>query len=439
MNAALVDQVVAAVLYEGYILYPYRASAQKNRQRFTFGRVYPALYSQSQNGAEPCAMQTECLIHGASAAVEISVRFLQPIWREVLVDGAVVPEIEADGKLLQTWQEAVERSVCLPSLPLSRLCARPRHWDFAFPASETRDPELAPGVAVRRRHDAIAGVIEMVAEPLDGAVSKLTVRIVNHTPIRHAALDDQDAVLMRSFASTHTILHVRDGEFFSLLEPPAAYAEAAAACQNIGVWPVLVGDEAKRERDAILASPIILYDYPKIAPESSGDLFDGAEIDEILTLRIMTLTDAEKAEMRQVDECARRILERTESLPPEHLLRMHGVIRAPASPPEPDAPLAPDSDFFNPQTKPDGATVDGVFLQPGDRVRIRPKRRADAMDLILAGKTAVIEAIEEDVEGAIHFALVVADDPGQDIGFARMPGHRFFYASDEVEPLNASR
>lgn len=426
MNVALVDQVVAAVLYEGYILYPYRASSKKNRQRFTFGRVYPEAYNRAQDGAEPCAIQTECLAQNPSAGLEISVRFLQPMWREVLVDGAVVPELEVDGKLMQTWQEAVEREVRVPALGVRELLENPRQHEFAFSASESREPEISPGVAIRRRQEAIAGVIEIAAEAIDSDVSKITVRVVNRTPIPAAALGDQDAVLMRTFASTHTILHVRDGNFLSVLDPPGAYAAAAAACRNLGTWPVLVGDEAKRERDAMLSSPIILYDYPMIAPESSGELFDSLEIDEILTLRIMAMTDAEKTEMRGVDDYARRILERTESLPPENLLRMHGAMRE---------TRALDPDFFNPETKPSGATVGGVFLKRGDRVVIRPKRRADAMDMILAGKTATIESVEQDLEGAIHFALVVADDPGQDIGFARMPGHRFFYTSDEVEPL----
>jgi len=78
----------------------------------------------------------------------------------------------------------------------------------------------------------------------------------------------------------------------------------------------------------MLSSPIILYDYPAIAPESPGDLFDGLEIDEILTLRVMAMSDAEKIEMRQVDEQARRILERTENMSTDHLLKMHGVMRS---------------------------------------------------------------------------------------------------------------
>jgi hypothetical protein len=426
MNAALVDQVVAAVLYEGYILYPYRASSRKNRQRFTFGRVYPEAYSRAQDGAEPFTMQTQCLARGPSAALEISVRFLQPMWREVLVDGVVAPEAEVDGKRMQTWQEAVEREVRAPEWTVRQLIASPRNHEFSFPASETHEPGISDGVEIRRRQEAISGVVEIAAEAVEGDVARITVRVVNRTPLPEAAIADQDAVLMRTFASTHTILHVRNGEFISLLETPPEHAVAAAACKNVGVWPVLVGDEAKRERDTMLSSPIILYDYPEIAPESSGDLFDGAEIDEILTLRILTMTDAEKHEMRHVDERARRILERTETLGAEDLMRMHGAMRE---------MRALDADFFNPESKLAGVTVGGVFLKVGDHVRIRPKKRADAMDMILDGKTAVIEAVEQDVEGAIHFALVLPEDPGSDLGFARMPGHRFFYTSDEVEPV----
>jgi hydrogenase maturation protease len=111
-----------------------------------------------------------------------------------------------------------------------------------------------------------------------------------------------------------------------LLDPPAAFREAAAGCQNVGTWPVLVGEEG--ERDCLLSSPIILYDYPQVAPESAGDHFDGTEIDEMLTLRILTLTEQEKHEMRSVDERARQLLERTETLPAEHLLKLHGVVRS---------------------------------------------------------------------------------------------------------------
>jgi hydrogenase maturation protease len=129
---------------------------------------------------------------------------------------------------------------------------------------------------------------------------------------------------MRTFASTHTILHTPHAHFISLIDPPEAYAAAATACRNIGTWPVLVGDEAQKDRDTMISSPIILYDYPRIAPESPGDLFDAGEIDEILTQRIMSMTEEEKREMRNVDAQARQLLEKTESLPSQDLLKMQG-------------------------------------------------------------------------------------------------------------------
>src|SRR6185295_7812922 len=150
------------------------------------------------------------------------------------------------------------------------------------------------------------------AERAGDNLFKVTARILNRTSLEDAHSSSRDEALMRSLLSTHTILGLHDGEFVSLLDPPEALRDQARACENVGTWPVLVGEAG--ERDCLLSSPIILYDYPEIAPESPGDLFDGTEIDEILTLRIMTLTDEEKRAMRGVDERARRILERTEAM-----------------------------------------------------------------------------------------------------------------------------
>ena len=130
---------------------------------------------------------------------------------------------------------------------------------------------------------------------------------------------------MRSLVSAHVVLGVEEGEFVSLLDPPEALRPVIDECHNQGVFPVLVGEEG--QRDTMLASPIILYDYPQIAPESAGDLFDGTEIDEILSLRIMTMTDEEKREMRESDERARQMLERTENMPAEQFMKLHGALR----------------------------------------------------------------------------------------------------------------
>jgi hydrogenase maturation protease len=166
-------------------------------------------------------------------------------------------------------------------------------------------------------------MVELVAEQVKPGLFKLTTRISNDSRI--VGPIGRDEALSRSLVSAHTILEVRCGEFVSLFDPPEAFRECAQACQNVGTWPVLVGEEG--QRDTMLSSPIILYDYPQIAPESPGDLFDGAEIDEILSLRIMTMTEEEKQEMRHSDARARKILERTEALPDEKFMKLHGALR----------------------------------------------------------------------------------------------------------------
>ena len=229
---------------------------------------------------------------------------------------------------------------------------------------------------------------------------------------------------MEDPATVAAVLVEPIGHTGGVIDPPEEYRALAAACRNEGTWPVLVGKDG--ERDTMLSSPITLYDYPQIAAESPGELFDGTEIDEILTLRVMTMTDAEKEEMRRSDPRARRILERTESLPEDQLLKMHGIVHELRS---------FDEDFFGNDPRLEQAELDGVVLRPGHRVKIKPKSRADIMDMALTGKIATIEAIEQDAEGRIHFALVLDDDPGKDLGYLRQPGHRFFYTIDEVEPV----
>jgi hydrogenase maturation protease len=437
MSDSLVEKIAAAVLYEGYILYPYRASSRKNRERFTFGRVYPKAYSEDQNGAEPCVTQTECLVtkRAQSAALSVRVRFLQAMAREVGAPEtpehafAAVPELEVDGRLFQTWDEAVEREVevSVPTFSANSVDI----VRFSFPETRSfetlRDRHENVVGLVRRRQAAIIGTVEARLAPIDAETWRVTVKVTNETAITPEQMAADGELLRRTLASTHALLEARGAEFLSLTDPPAAYVKAAAGCVNTGAWPVLVGDPAKRERGTMLASPIILPDYPQIAPESAGDLHDGTEIDEILSLRVLTMTEGEKREMRSVDEYARRILERTESLHAEDFLRMHGTMR--------DVQIPGMGDFFEEGARLTDTIVDGVTLKTGDRVRIRPGRRADAMDLMLAGRIAMIEAIEQDAEGRVHLALVVDDDPGRELGLLRQPGHRFFYEANEVEPL----
>ena len=122
MNTTHIDAIASAVLYEGYMLYPYRPSSVKNRQRFNFGVLYPKSYSEAQTGSDAWSVQTECLVQGASlTAIEVRVRFLKLVDRSVrkLVEPAPppggtpvfenVPMIEVDGKVFAPWQDAGER------------------------------------------------------------------------------------------------------------------------------------------------------------------------------------------------------------------------------------------------------------------------------------------------------------------------------------------
>ena len=450
MNPSPVDKIANAVLYEGYILYPYRASSRKNRQRFTFGRIYPQAYSEAQNGAEPFAMQTECLLRRRCEmpTVQVRVRFLHPMARAIGLLSAPVPELPANlepgdlslvpelrigDRLYQTWQETVEREVQssqpLPDNLVAQTVSLPFHFSSSLAFDPIHDCQNQVVGAIIRRQQSLEGTIKIGVQTVDREVFKISVTVANHTPVSECDLNQQEEVLLRTFASTHTILELDRGEFLSLLDLPEAYAEVTATCLNIGTWPVLVGEEEKGEAGAMLSSPIILYDYPQIAPESPGEFFDGTEIDEILALRVLTMTDQEKWEMSQVDEHARQILTRTEALPKEEFWKMHGTIRGNRFSSE---------DFFDPNTRLESVSVNGTDLKVGHHVRIRPQGRADVIDLALEGKIALIESIEQDAENRVYLALVLEEDPGKDLGMLRQPGHRFFYGSNEVEPLTGT-
>jgi hydrogenase maturation protease len=324
MNQALVDQIANAVLYEGFLLYPYRPSV-KNRQRWTFGGIYPPSYSRASEGTDRCLAQTECLVlAGETASLRLRVRFLQLQVRRV--EGAS-PDPFAMGPAV--WQEAVEREIALDGFALAALIARSETRTFAFPSRREEETRLGPGGenlgAVIREQRSINGGVEISAERAAGGIYKVTVQVRNETPFEPTEPSDRDEALMHSFVSTHTILGVREGEFVSLLDPPESCGALVAACRNVGTWPVLVGKPG--EKDTMLSAPIILYDYPAIAPESPGDLFDATEIDEILTLRILTLTEDEKRAMAGVDPRARALLERTESMAREQLMGLHGTVR----------------------------------------------------------------------------------------------------------------
>jgi hydrogenase maturation protease len=463
MSFAAVEQIARAVLYEGYLLYPYRPGALKNRQRWMFGRLLPRDYSVQHDDSEPWSMQTECLVVGdLGTALTLKIRFLQLACagqdfepdspRKRQERGAECaawitssPECQAGKPDLQAEpdlpEEAVEREVNVAT-HLGQIVDRPQRFAFSFtlPADSDEaspaDPQrprgngLTPSLALRadvpggreqHQQEVVApleGVVEVTAVEVGERLFKLTVVIENLTPCNGSFQRDLDQAQLVSLISTHTMLHVREGQFVSLLDPPASYAAVAGACRNIGTWPVLAGPEPGR---LMLSSPIILSDHPQIAPESPGDLCDGAEIDELLTLRILTLTDEEKTQMRLGGGLARRILERTEALSEEQLAQLHGRFQGN---PQPQVPSTSGREHTLP---PD------VGFQPGDHVRLEPRGGADAFDLLLKGQRATVVSIERDFEDRVHLGVVLDDDPGKDFGAQGLPGHRFFFSPEEVE------
>ena len=340
----MVDRLVAATLYEGYILYPYRPSSVKNQVRWTFGGVHPRAWSEASAGTDPWFAQTECLLRGGdAAAVTVHLRFLQLVTRTVArldppspaLDGAAaarleeVEQLRVGGITHRGWDEAMEIDVDCGVHDVAALLRREVVVERAYLDHCDVEPlhdeaELVVG-ALLREFEPLRVEVSLEAHRVGADLTQVRVLVRNAGAFSLTGERDRERALRQSLMSTHAILTVDDGEWLSLADPPADAVDAAATCRNIGLWPVLVGDPGTS--DTLLASPIILEDHPQIAPESTGDLFDATEIDEILSLRILSLTDDEKAEMRAADPRTRALLDRTEALTGDDLMRLHGTIR----------------------------------------------------------------------------------------------------------------
>ncbi|HEX3660530.1 MAG TPA: hypothetical protein VHU89_03825 [Acidobacteriaceae bacterium] len=415
MNVAPLEKIADAVLYEGYLLYPYRSSSLKNRQRWNFGTLYPRSFAEQPSSGESFSFQAEVLVQGnAGSRLSVRVRFLQ------LLAGR-----SDEG---QERSEGVIQAETLDGIPLSELAAGvARPFAFAAPRVD--------GLRTGANPDTLTGRVTLHCVLLREGAWRLQAVFSNETALPASERASAKAAQRLAFVSAHALLEIEEGTFVSLLDPPADLASDAAACANRGIFPVLAGDAAH-----MLASPIILYDNPQVAPESAGDFFDGTEMDEMLALRVLTLTDEEKAEMRQGDRHAAAILQRTETLPAEQLLKLHGVVRGlrpvvAGEQQEAHGRIEPWNPFEEDKPPLESVRVFDVDLRCGDRVRLWPDKQADILDIAMKGKTAVIEAIEQDLEGNVQLAVVLEDDPGRDMGLLRQAGHRFFFSPDEIEPL----
>lgn len=463
----MAKKVADTVLYEGYVLYPYRASSNKNQVRWQFGVLLPQTYNLQGN--DTSSMQSECLIEpDKDALITVGIRFLQVQRRrfEKLEDDGYRPvdALEVAGSQMLPWDEGVDREVDVGAFPVDKLLGQEHQVPFTIAGGEDFEPvEDADGALtgrIVRRRSGLEGVVQISAEAIDdGKLVRLRVHIGNLSPWDGPNGLREDA-LTRSLVAMHTLLRMEDGAFLSLIDPPEWAKEAAGACENRHTWPVLVGEEGAR--DVMLSAPIILYDYPEVAAESPGEFFDATEIDELLALRVMTLTEEEKQEARATDDRAAAIIDRCDIMPPEVMSRLHGAVRglkaitgqAPttwreaAEPEQPvpataDVPLGDTDDFgsdferflngdaVDPEN--DHVCVAGTDLGKGSRVLLRPLRRADAQDIFVNGRSARVERILRDVDGETHVAVTLEDDPARDLH--QWYGRFMYFSPDEIVPL----
>jgi hypothetical protein len=430
--------VADAVLYEGYLLYPYRGTSSKNQSRWQFGVLGPPGAADAGLG-EDDTLATQFLVDGAQA-ITVVVRFLQLQHRraERQLPGGGFEGVDAlttgSGSWL-TWDEAVECERSFGPIAFDR-----DRCTLSIVAGAATDIELVDGGRLVRERREVRGELTVSSEP-DGALRRVSVRLSN---VGATATGKSDSIA-RSMIGTHLIAEVVGGQFVSLLEPPAAAIDAVSRCRQQRCFPVLAGPPGNH--DILLVSPIILYDHPEIAEQSDTALFDCTEIDEILTLRVMTMTDDEKAQARATDPRAARIIDQCDAMSPEAMARLHGVLRDPHAP-----EIASDSgglvpeipegvDWWDPladnavRPEIDAVVVNGIRVARGSRVRLRPRRNADAQDIFVAGKTARVTSVHEDVEGNKHLGVVVEDDPAADLH--DWYGRYLYFSPDEVEPLEA--
>jgi hypothetical protein len=474
---AIARSVADAVLYEGYVLYPYRASSRKNQVRFQWGVLTPRAFSEAE-GSERWSNRTECLVEpGRSPQLTVRVRCLQSQHRTIEalgVDGLYAPVeyLEVDGTLHVDWDEALDQVVDVPTFDLA--ADQRVEQSFTLPASVDHEE-------IRSGHGALLGRFVRIRQQVTGMVRITTSRPDPNAPYLRVAITVEnrtswtntstrrDEAIGHSLIAVHTMAAVDDGRFVSLLDPSETATEAARACRSDGSYPVLIGDD-----EVILASPIILYDHPEVAAQSPGDLYDSLEIDEILALRVMTLTDEEKAEARGTDPRAAAIIDRCDNMSPETLSQLHGQMQ-PVPDPYAVAGLSPttfgdpfsSADFPSIETLPDGSFragattaeteslldvpwwdpevdasydpwtesvwISGVEITKGSAVRLEPTHRSDAHDIFLRGMNATVAGVFTDVDGDQHVAVTVDDDPATEE--LQWQGRFLFFHPDEVAPL----
>lgn len=269
----MLEQLIDALLYEGYALYPYTPGATKNATPTPFGILYPPGYAESRPTTFDHLRMDVGLVPAPDAVVAAEVRFLQT---------------GAPGEA----ERGVERRVELPPTPLAELSG--------------------PGVGAEIAFDGLTGRIRMRAEVVEAQLARVRVCVHNTTPLASPEGAGRGRALESSLISTHPIVRAPGSRFESATEHPE--------WASVNTFPVL----ATPEDDTVLGATIVLPDHPQIAPESRGSLFDGTEIEEALLLHVHTLSDCEREAIAEGDPAVRAMVECAVATTPEEMLRLHG-------------------------------------------------------------------------------------------------------------------
>ena len=233
-------------------------------------------------------------------------------------------------------------------------------------------------------------------EPGDHRVAGLHVRVRFMRDDRRISLRVENLTsappdLQLALLSTHPVLY---GPFRSPLD---------VVHHSVNTYPVLV-------EGGLLGAAIALPDYPQIAPESRGSLFDSTEIEEALLLHVKTLTDSERESI--TDPRVLEMISRADTVTPEQITALHGRVT---------------------MRDPRAGEASAHGLRPGDHVLLHPRPDADLAARMLEGRQATVERIYVDDDEKTYFAVTVDGDPGQEL--MRETGRYMFFFAPEVEAL----
>src|SRR6201995_297998 len=219
MNFAEVEEIAAAILYEGYILYPYRPTAIKNRQRWNFGTLYPRMYAEAQHPQEPSRLVAECLVEASAdtPTLDVRIRFLQLMRQrnDSSPPLAAVTQSLTDPSL--GWEEAVERNWEQQALRLSDLVGRPLTLTLDMGGSGLPDDQNG------QLPQNLQGALTVGVELLQNGARKIHLELQNASPLPSGANAERDEALPQSFVSAHVLLGISGGQFISLLDPGPIY------------------------------------------------------------------------------------------------------------------------------------------------------------------------------------------------------------------------